>query len=1171
MNSTILACPDGRYGEKAGLVDFRCSGECSPGHYCPATSTTPKTIACPEGTFNPLAGQGESGACIDCPKDSYCLRGAETPIACSLGLSTTSTGKASVLDCVCKVGTYGNGSHGGVCTRCPPLGNNCSVPGMTLEDLPILPGWWRVSRDYAILHRCSPSKLCIGTQNATARRPNETDDYLCAPGHVGPYCALCATDYFLSQEGSCTPCEDAGGGGGSMGMIVVAVILGILFFAVCGYCYRMRQRHSPAGSRPICCSCGLKDLLDKDLTAIPDIDDTNNALSTIVPGASSGAPSATPSNTEGGGRSKRSVFRVLGKVASSSKYNATKIKMLVTLYQILSTIGGVFNIDYPDTYVNLLRWLSIANVDFLSFVPLACTQLPSGFYATLVLRTAVPALLVTALYLFGKLRNARRAGNSSPDDSIASACFSIAFVLLFLLYPGCTNTYVAGDRNGWAGLSCLVNSSLSLPSQQLSDRRSLIDSLFLVRRALTTFLCQKLDNGTPILKADFSIICDGPDYLVARLYSLIMIGLFPVGTPCLYLYLLFKHRHTLHHLRREEERGEAQHLLRQVRRQSFMENAAGGALASFMKNAAGEEATSEAGGSLAERSAFPSALIGDLTEHSVNIKEKEHEEAVRVLPGYMVRIIGHYRMETYWFEVFECVRKVALIGLPIAFETGSILQHQFGLLVSFITFGCFLSYKPFIDPIDNQLEVLCQLAIFVAMLTGIVLRTNIDGFALQVASGVMHTCALGPAIAIFIVGSPLYQVLTERYSKYKDGRLFNVIEREKTRLTRQRGSQRRDVSTSFLSELSVDKERCSSASAGAAEATTTTAALPPSTPAERPPRDGTSTAQGGDTQEIESTYDSTTKRGRAVQLDLSRVLGRRASVPATPKRAGVDASLERSPPPSNPNSTSRPLNMLKREKTRLTMRRASNTMGDATANAEGSMVHLLVKGVATQGTVLKRAGGRVRIKKTDGSTSWVEVKDLISAEQARAQAEKAAKPAVSDLASYLQPRPHPVPTEQARAIKASLVEAHKEEAKARAAADEEQCSSASAGAAEASTTTAQPTELCSEARSPPPAAGSSTAALPPSTPAERPPRDGTSTAQGGDTQEIESTYDSTTKRGRAVQLDLSRVLGRRASVPATPKRAGVDASLERSPPPSNPNSTRRMLRRQQSAAGPVRV
>ena len=55
-------------------------------------------------------------------------------------------------------------------------------------------------------------------------------------------------------------------------------------------------------------------------------------------------------------------------------------------------------------------------------------------------------------------------------------------------------------------------------------------------------------------------------------------------------------------------------------------------------------------------------------------KQKAHDEALTALPGYMVKIIGNYRMHAYWFEVFECVRKLALVGLLV--PIGQVCNHH---------------------------------------------------------------------------------------------------------------------------------------------------------------------------------------------------------------------------------------------------------------------------------------------------------------------------------------------------------------------------------------------------------------------------------------------------------------------------------------------------------------
>ena len=45
-------------------------------------------------------------------------------------------------------------------------------------------------------------------------------------------------------------------------------------------------------------------------------------------------------------------------------------------------------------------------------------------------------------------------------------------------------------------------------------------------------------------------------------------------------------------------------------------------------------------------------------------------------------------MLRYWFEIFEMIRKVLIVGVPAAFpDRGGSLQLVWGLLVCFVTFG----------------------------------------------------------------------------------------------------------------------------------------------------------------------------------------------------------------------------------------------------------------------------------------------------------------------------------------------------------------------------------------------------------------------------------------------------------------------------------------------------
>ena len=54
-----------------------------------------------------------------------------------------------------------------------------------------------------------------------------------------------------------------------------------------------------------------------------------------------------------------------------------------------------------------------------------------------------------------------------------------------------------------------------------------------------------------------------------------------------------------------------------------------------------------------------------------------HKKAANLLPAYMMPLVSPYTLVAYWFEIAECMRKVALVGVPTLFYQGSIEQVRF--------------------------------------------------------------------------------------------------------------------------------------------------------------------------------------------------------------------------------------------------------------------------------------------------------------------------------------------------------------------------------------------------------------------------------------------------------------------------------------------------------------
>jgi hypothetical protein len=91
-------------------------------------------------------------------------------------------------------------------------------------------------------------------------------------------------------------------------------------------------------------------------------------------------------------------------------------------------------------------------------------------------------------------------------------------------------------------------------------------------------------------------------------------------------------------------------------------------------------------------------------------KLKAEELTLRTaLPDYVQKLILGYELRTYYFEVIESLRKLAIVCLPVFFRpSGSISQLTFGLMVCFLSFGVHALYNPYVKREDDRLAQLCQ-------------------------------------------------------------------------------------------------------------------------------------------------------------------------------------------------------------------------------------------------------------------------------------------------------------------------------------------------------------------------------------------------------------------------------------------------------------------------------
>jgi hypothetical protein len=92
-----------------------------------------------------------------------------------------------------------------------------------------------------------------------------------------------------------------------------------------------------------------------------------------------------------------------------------KLKILISLYQVLTSIGTVFKIPYPDEYSELLNDVSAIELNLPSLLPLDCLFGGISFLHVLIIQTAVPAVVIFLLETAAKILLSGAGAVSEPS------------------------------------------------------------------------------------------------------------------------------------------------------------------------------------------------------------------------------------------------------------------------------------------------------------------------------------------------------------------------------------------------------------------------------------------------------------------------------------------------------------------------------------------------------------------------------------------------------------------------------------------------------------------------------------------------------------------------------------------------------------------------------------
>jgi len=226
------------------------------------------------------------------------------------------------------------------------------------------------------------------------------------------------------------------------------------------------------------------------------------------------------------------------------------------------------------------------------------------------------------------------------------------------------------------------------------------------------------------------------------LYAAAMVLVYPLGTPTLYYILLRRHKPRLDRLRVNQAL--RVQLLEEVR---ILRDYDTSSVSTSNRRIPWLVSKSE-------RATLPMRVRRRLRQ-----LERDEVRERKGLPGTVAKLLQGYELRVWWFEIFECFRKLAVACLPVFFQpSGSASQLIYGLMICFICFGVYVHFDPFEARDNDWVARLCQLQIFFSLLASVGLSTSSEdaGSNLDVLLVVLWLVPVGMAL---FLESPLLKVV----------------------------------------------------------------------------------------------------------------------------------------------------------------------------------------------------------------------------------------------------------------------------------------------------------------------------------------------------------------------------------------------------------------------------
>jgi predicted outer membrane repeat protein len=390
-----------------------------------------------------------------------------------------------------------------------------------------------------------------------------------------------------------------------------------------------------------------------------------------------------------------------------------QLRIVITTYQVVGSIQYALIAQFPYLFSKLTVIVTAFYFNISALFPFGCQYSKYDFIATMILWTTLPMIFLCLLFIVFIVEYKRRIKKLIDEndiyereviyDEVKNKYLFFFFFFTYLILPSVTTVL----------FRMFICTNIDPKQENLDD---------------------DYDN---YLVADVRIPCYTSYWYKGVIYSCLLIIIYPIGIPMMYLWLLSRCKDEL-----------------KSRRQINNSNDNDDAINTFYETNDPSNTTTQYNRERNESINLTAEMNTNLQHTSENDLDDKNLSSYAECLGTLWE---PYKNEYWYWEVIECYRRIILTSI-LSINPGSSLQSIVAVMFSLFFIKLYSHYSPYASTNDNVLAEIGQFQVFLTFFISLIIKNSL-------LSGNKWKSALGK-INISITSSMFFAVLTERIYEY---------------------------------------------------------------------------------------------------------------------------------------------------------------------------------------------------------------------------------------------------------------------------------------------------------------------------------------------------------------------------------------------------------------------